>query len=146
MQAELLSLDSPAGSEALEKKRRTISLLGQLVAKMHAAGIYHADLHLKNILLSESTEGSKLYLLDLDAARILNPLSDYRKCMNLLRLYRSAQKVNRRRRVIARTDLLRFLHSYAEESSRPVKELVARLRRMLPFWRVKWKLSDMFGV
>jgi len=146
LQTELLDFKHPPGREAIEKKRQTISVLGCLIAKMHAAGIYHADLHLKNILMSEDRVRPTLYVLDLDAARILRPFSDFRKCLNLLRLYRSARKVNARNRVISRTDIFRFLRSYAGESSRSASELAAKLERMLPLWRLKWKFSDMLGV
>jgi tRNA A-37 threonylcarbamoyl transferase component Bud32 len=146
LQAEFLAIEHPPERGTIKKKRQIMSLSGGLVAKMHDAGIYHADLHLKNILISEEEESPKLYLLDFDAAKIFRPLSDLRKCLNLLRLYRSAEKVNRRNHVITRTDLLRFLHSYAGKSSNSFRELVAKLNRMLPLWRLKWKLSDMLGV
>jgi tRNA A-37 threonylcarbamoyl transferase component Bud32 len=146
LEAELASLGHPAKGETLGRKRRTISSLGRLVAKMHEAGIWHADLHLKNILLAQEDDGPKLYLLDLDAARVMNPLSGFRRRLNILRLYRSVEKANRRGRVITRTDLLRFLRSYAEHSSRPLRESAVKLGRMLPLWRLKWKLSDALGV
>jgi len=146
LEAELAALVRPVDREVLTRKRRVISLLGRLVAKMHAAGIWHADLHLKNILLSGEKADPALYLLDLDRARVFDPLPDFRKRSNLLRLYRSIRKVNRRGEVITRTDLLRFLRSYAEESSLPVRVLTEGLGRMLPAWRLKWKLSDALGV
>lgn len=146
LQAELAALGRATDAETLAKKRRTISLLGKLVADMHGAGIWHADLHLKNVLLAEEDGGPKLYLLDLDAAMIFGTLSDFRKRINLMRLYRSVEKVNRESKVITRTDLLRFLCAYAEGSSQSVRVLVERLSRMLPFWRLKWKLSDVLGV
>ena len=146
LQSALLAVNESAGGKTVERKRCLIPLLGRLIAKMHEAGIYHADLHLKNVLVAGEEKDPMMYLIDLDAAKVFRPLSDFRKCLNLLRLYRSAQKVNRRRRVITRADLLRFLRSYAEESSRPTSELAAKLGRMLPVWRVKWKLSDMLGV
>lgn len=146
LQTELLTLGCSPENQAIMRKRRSASLLGCLIAKMHAAGIYHADLHLKNILVAEEESRPKLYVLDLDAARIFRSFSDFRRCLNLLRLYRSVQKVNKRSRVITRTDMLRFLRSYAEESSRSVRGLAAKLERMLPVWRLKWKLSDVLGV
>ena len=146
LQAEMLDYKRPSGKEAIEKKRRAISALGHIVAKMHGAGIYHADLHLKNILMCDDQARPRLYVLDLDAAMIFKPLSDFRKCLNLLRLYRSVRKINARNRVVSRTDVLRFLHSYTEESSRSTGELIAKLERMLPWWRLKWKFSDMLGI
>jgi tRNA A-37 threonylcarbamoyl transferase component Bud32 len=144
--AELLSLECPPDQGTIAQKRRTIARLGCLIAKMHDAGIYHADLHLKNILVSEAQDTPKLYVLDFDAARIFPMLSDFRRTLNILRLYRSVLKVNKDNRAITRTDAFRFLHSYAGESSRSVRELIGKIEKMLPFWHMKWKISDMFGV
>jgi len=133
---------SPPDRESIAEKRRCIDSLGRLIARMHGAGIYHADLHLKNILKS----GDDLYLLDLDAARIFGRMSGYRKRANLLRLYRSVRKINRRRTAITRTDLLRFVRSYAAASGQPEKILAKELIRMLPSWRLKWRLSDLMKI
>jgi tRNA A-37 threonylcarbamoyl transferase component Bud32 len=133
---------APIDRESIAEKRRCIDSFGRLIARMHGAGIYHADLHLKNVLKS----GDELYLLDLDAARIFGRMSDYRKRANLLRLYRSVQKINRRKRAITRTDLLRFAHSYAAESGRSEKILSKELTKMLPPWRLKWWLSDLMKI
>lgn len=147
--ADLETASGESGA-SLTGKRRAIYSLGKLIAKMHAAGIWHADLHLKNVFLAVAEQdeegGPKLYLLDLDAARILRPLADYRRYGNLLRLYRSVVKVNRRGRVITRTDLLRFLKSYADESSCSTRELIDKIERLLPLWQLKWKFSDALGV
>jgi tRNA A-37 threonylcarbamoyl transferase component Bud32 len=141
LQEEALAFD-PHDLEAVRSKRRCIDSLGRLIGRMHAAGIYHADLHLKNILKS----GEKLYLLDLDAARICRPLPERRKLMNLLRLYRSAQKINRRRPVITRADLLRFARAYSAESNISQENLLRDIREMLPLWRLKWRLSDLLKI
>ncbi len=149
LQRELLSAD-PLERGFVERKRVVASLLGRLVARMHAAGIYHADLHLKNVLLSGADEQPELSVLDLDAAAICERLSDFRKCMNILRLYRSAQKVNRlagsAKPLVSRSDAVCFLEAYAEEAGVPLKDLMRRVTRMLPLWRIKWNLSDRLGV
>ena len=132
----------PRDRQAIREKRQCIRSAGRLVARMHDAGIQHADLHLKNILKS----GDMLYLLDFDAARFRNPLPERAKRMNLLRLYRSVQKINRNRPVITRTDVIRFMRSYAGETGHSKEALLKGLRRMLPAWRLKWRLSDMLKV
>ncbi len=127
---------------AIANKRRCIEALGQLVAQMHDAGIYHADLHLKNVLKS----GDALYVLDLDGASIRKPLSGFRRRMNILRLCRSAEKINRRKPVITRTDMTRFVEAYAAESGIPPEKILRELRKMMPLWRLKWRLSDLIRV
>ena len=62
---------------------------GLLVRKMHDLGVWHADLHLKNILLDNQMNP---WLLDLDKARHLPFLPDYLKQMNLKRFFRSCRK------------------------------------------------------
>ncbi len=150
LEAALATLGRPADRDRLVRKRRVIALLGRLVAKMHAAGIWHADLHLSNVLLTEDEGEPELFLLDLDRAKVFDRLPDFRKRSNILRLYRSVRKVNRRHNAITRTDLLRFLRSYAGGTSQPARqsarELARRLGRMLPAWRLKWKLSDALGI
>ena len=145
--AEFSTFGPELSTEEAERKRLLISMLGELVAGMHAAGILHADLHLKNVLASHEEDGGiKLYMLDLDAARVREPLSDFGRCANLLRLYRSVEKLNRKHTIISRSDVLRFIQAYAAKSSQPSGQLIARLKRLLPMWRLKWKLSDTLGI
>ena len=61
---------------------------GVQIRKMHELGVYHADLQLKNILVSDDTS----YLIDFDNARVRAPLSKFDRDRNLLRLRRSIQK------------------------------------------------------
>lgn len=142
LQEAALAFAAPTNRRNVAEKRRCIHLLGRLIARMHRARIYHADLHLKNILKA----GEELYVLDLDAARIFGRMSDLRKRANLLRLYRSVQKINRGRQVITRTDLMRFVRSYAAESEQAEKTLARELTKMLPPWRLKWWLSDLMKI
>jgi hypothetical protein len=62
---------------------------GLLVRKMHELGVYHADLHLKNILLDNRM---KPWLLDLDKAWHMRLLPDFLRWMNLKRFFRSCRK------------------------------------------------------
>ncbi|HHT9146519.1 MAG TPA: lipopolysaccharide kinase InaA family protein, partial [Candidatus Wunengus sp. YC61] len=58
------------------------------------AGIYHADLHLKNILLKkDSNEEFTAYIIDLDKSVVLNKLNIQQRIRNLLRLDRSLEKL-----------------------------------------------------
>lgn len=61
---------------------------GVQIRKMHELGVLHADLQLKNILVSEDAA----YLIDFDNARVRKPLSKRDRDRNLLRLRRSIQK------------------------------------------------------
>lgn len=123
-------------------KKSIIFILAQLIRDMHDAGIYHADLHLKNILLKEESNGKfHAYIIDFDKSVVSHTLSIEQKMKNLLRLNRSLEKLrwfsgetNTPERVtkegkmpekgnisaslskkidsISRTDRIRFLKSY----------------------------------
>ena len=62
---------------------------GVLVRKMHELGVWHADLHLKNILLDDQMNP---WLLDLDKALHLPVLPEFMRQMNLKRFFRSCRK------------------------------------------------------
>jgi hypothetical protein len=62
---------------------------GGLVRKMHDLGVWHADLHLKNILLDEQLNP---WILDLDKALHLPVLPDFMRQLNLKRFFRSCRK------------------------------------------------------
>ncbi|WP_035387177.1 3-deoxy-D-manno-octulosonic acid kinase [Ferrimonas senticii] len=61
--------------------------LGQVLAQFHQAGVYHADLNARNILLDEQ----QFYLIDFDQGRIRKPEAKWQQA-NLARLQRSLQK------------------------------------------------------
>ena len=68
-----------------------VSLLracGELIHRMHEAGVLHADLQLKNLFVS----GNDVFLLDFDRARIKTRIGNWRRVCNLLRLRRSFDK------------------------------------------------------
>ncbi|HHT9136572.1 MAG TPA: lipopolysaccharide kinase InaA family protein [Candidatus Wunengus sp. YC60] len=77
-----------------KSKKPVIFALVKLVRNMHDAGIYHADLHLKNILLKKDTNGEfTAYIIDLDKSVVLNKLDIHQRIKNLLRLDRSLDKL-----------------------------------------------------
>ncbi|MDO8141230.1 MAG: lipopolysaccharide kinase InaA family protein [Candidatus Brocadiales bacterium] len=77
-----------------KSKKPVIFALVKLVRNMHDAGIYHADLHLKNILLKEgSSREFTAYIIDLDKSVVLNKLDIHQRIKNLLRLDRSLDKL-----------------------------------------------------
>ncbi|WP_267459555.1 3-deoxy-D-manno-octulosonic acid kinase [Shewanella avicenniae] len=61
--------------------------LGQLIAKFHQRGVYHADLNAKNILLSNG----QFYLIDFDRGELRDATPDWQRS-NMERLLRSFRK------------------------------------------------------
>lgn len=62
--------------------------IGVLIRRMHDLGVYHADLHVGNIILVN--QGA--YLIDFDKAKQFGTLDQRKRAQNLMRLYRSFRK------------------------------------------------------
>ncbi|MBI2421710.1 MAG: hypothetical protein HYV27_02690 [Candidatus Hydrogenedentes bacterium] len=61
---------------------------GHAIRRMHDAGIWHADLQVKNILI----HGAKALLIDFDAAKQVDSMRRTQRWRNLYRLRRSCEK------------------------------------------------------
>jgi tRNA A-37 threonylcarbamoyl transferase component Bud32 len=130
------------------EKRELIRQAGRLVRKMHEAGIYHFDLHLKNFVVELREGGPRcLHIIDFDRSTITYPLTSDKWFANLLRLDRSAEKWRAKGLSITQTDRLRFLRSYLEGDEeresfvkRHLKGLLRRRRR----YRVGWAVERLF--
>ena len=68
--------------------------LGQLIRRLHLAGIYHADLNANNILIDNH---DRFYLIDFDKA-VIKTVTAARGQANLGRLLRSLNKISIQRR------------------------------------------------
>ena len=85
------------------------------VRRMHNAGVVHADLHLKNLLVGEGPDGpaSVAWVIDLDLARRgPAPLALRTRVQNLARLFRSVEKHRRAGREIAAAEVEAFCKAY----------------------------------
>ena len=71
-------------------RRRFAEALGQLFARLHAAGVYHNDLKDANLLVRRAADGTlAFYLLDLERVRRPYVLSMRRRVKNLAQLHRT---------------------------------------------------------
>ena len=75
-------------AESNKDNAAILAAIGRAIRSMHDAGVYHADLHVENILVNDE----HVYLIDFDNAHRHDPLSAVRRARNLLRLRRSLQK------------------------------------------------------
>ena len=128
----------------LEVKRRkaVIEKAGESVRKIHQAGIYHADLHLKNFLVEE--KGPKVYLIDFDKSKIFPLLKPSRRMQNLKRLDRSAEKLTRYGLPLTKGDKRAFCHAYAsgDKEIRPyLKNYLKRYRWHTILHRWGWWIA-----
>jgi Lipopolysaccharide kinase (Kdo/WaaP) family. len=129
---DLIELLLHSGENPLfEQKKRIINELAKSVNDMHNVGIYHADLHLKNILVkSDPCGGVHVYIIDLDKSKQYEKISFQRRMKNIMRLDRSVVKMRRKNRElfsktfpVSKTDRIRFLKKYIELDSKYVKPL-----------------------
>lgn len=93
--------------------------VAQLLAKMHDAGFLHRDLNLTNLLYDCS---GRLFLVDLDTARLMRTISAAQTCSELANFARNAQRCKK----LPGRMMVEFLSEYC------------RLRR-LGDWRPWWK-------
>jgi 3-deoxy-D-manno-octulosonic acid kinase len=96
-QADLLTHRIPKAKDLLQVLKQAQSKdfynqLGQLIAKFHNAGVFHADLNIQNILQDESGE---FWLIDFDRAKMRSPNQKWQD-NNLSRLKRSFIKEKER--------------------------------------------------
>jgi 3-deoxy-D-manno-octulosonic acid kinase len=128
----------PAG-ETLVAKRKIIRSAGSLLRKFHQAGFFHADLQLKNLLVTDG----KVLIIDLDRSYRKPSLSAQERVKNLLRLNRSADKWKRYGLPVSLRDRWRFFLAYAE-SDQEIRETLRRALRTYSirsfFHRLRWSL------
>lgn len=111
-----------------KKKKKIIHQVALAVQKMHNVGIYHGDLHLKNILLQEGVEDDfYVYIIDLDKSKLRSRINITTRMKNLYRLDRSVEKMAMfyKKNVypfgnsfpISKTDRVRFLREYMRDNT-----------------------------
>jgi 3-deoxy-D-manno-octulosonic acid kinase len=76
-------------------QRALAARAGRAVGRMHAAGVFHADLNLTNVVVHPGRDGDDVTLLDFDRARLrATPLGPRARRRNLARLARSLAKLD----------------------------------------------------
>lgn len=67
---------------------------GRQIGRMHAGGVAHPDLNLRNLLAADTDGRPEVYLLDFDRARLFaGPVPEPRRGRDLRRLARSVRKL-----------------------------------------------------
>ncbi len=89
--------------------------IAQAIARCHNAGLYHADLHVKNVLVRVRGDDAEAFVIDLDRARLYDRVPPRMRLANLARLNRSIEKWPSTRRAIGPRDKLRFFRAYQQE-------------------------------
>lgn len=158
------------GGIKFAERKKIIETVAKTIRKMHDAGLYHTDLHLKNILI-QSTSGDtppspipsikrgergvlrgkkgvcefKAYIIDMDKAKRMNVVSARLRVRNLIRLDRSIEKLKAKAKLRMvttpiRTDKLRFLKAYTGNDA-DLKQSVRTPARTYLLHRLLWRLG-----
>jgi tRNA A-37 threonylcarbamoyl transferase component Bud32 len=92
---------------------RVMGAVAKSLRVLHGAGVYHADLNLKNILVRNENGGAKAYIIDLDKAKLfLRPVPVELAKRNLDRLLRSVTKLDPERAYFPPSLWHRFMDRY----------------------------------
>ncbi|HSU12944.1 lipopolysaccharide kinase InaA family protein [Longimicrobium sp.] len=95
------------------RRRAVLAEAGRQMGMMHAAGVAHPDVNLRNLLVAPGHGDPEVYLLDFDRADVgTNPVSAARRVRDLRRLARSARKL---RTGLAAADWLAFRAGYGDD-------------------------------
>lgn len=101
------------------RRRALATAAGRVVAAMHRAGVFHADLNLTN-LLAPASGAVEVTVLDFDRARLASgPLGRRARRNNLERLARSLRKLDPGGRLAAPEDIAAFHAAYAGAPEAP---------------------------
>lgn len=150
----MVLLLNPEKIQFVAQKRQIINKVAKAVKEMHDAGIYHADLHLKNILVQFAEGGEvNVYIIDLDKSKQCEKISIYKRMKNIMRLDRSVEKMLRGNRdtfgetflfPISKTDKLRFLKEYVASGNLPDYVQAGKSVKSLRYYIQSYRTSHNF--
>lgn len=103
---------------SLSQRRQVVLAAARVIARLHAAGIQHADLNLTNVLVRFEAETPAVLLIDFDRARVFPaPLQGPRCQRNLRRLRRSIKKLDPHGQYFSAQDLSLLLRAYRQHQA-----------------------------
>jgi len=124
-----------AGDGVGEGANRWLFETGVETRRMHEAGVWHADLHVKNVLVT----GDGVTLIDFDRSRVLSTVPERGRRLNLFRFDRSVVKLSLKGVVVPRECRLGFFAGYTDGEDDP--ERLLRMGERSQIWhRLAWRL------
>lgn len=124
-----------------------IKAVAGALAAMHREGIYHRDLHLKNILIERCRNSMpEIFIIDFDRAVCKNSLTSKERLKNLLRLNRSIEKYKTRGGAVTRGDQCRLFKEYFILSGEPSELFHKNIKRygfLLKLRKALWKMETL---
>jgi len=142
----LNGLKQKPSEQRFKEKKCLFQSIARAVVKMHSEGIYHSDLHLKNILIRQRDDDiPEIYIIDFDKADIKERLRPREKVKNLLRFNRSIEKYKLKGGTITRADQMRFIKEYFKKDKEVAYLFEKNMRRyilLLKLRKLKWSLLN----
>lgn len=74
------------------QQRQVAATLGRCLRRFHDVGGTHPDLHAGNLMIENSGEDARAWIIDLDRARVRDRVSPRRRMREIMRLHRSLEK------------------------------------------------------
>lgn len=118
--------------EQLRAKRELIRAFGRTVGRMHAAGIFHGDLKLVNVLARQEKNGWRFFFIDNERTKKFYILPPWLRLKNLVQVNMPP------RETISSTDQMRFFKAYMSENpkirdnwKRWAKKVITKTNRRL---------------
>ncbi len=140
-----LAQRTPLDREQAVRRVRILEATARTIRRMHDVGIYHADLHVKNVMISRSGGDERPILVDFDKSTVeAGSLRREARERNLIRFDRSMAKLNRRGAELTAADRWRFFRAYDEEAPLdPLarRALASRRHRALRWHEANWRLA-----
>src|SRR5262249_61610272 len=103
------------GKPAGEGREAVVTAVARAIARMHEAGIAHADLNLTNILVQAATNSPTVLFIDFDRARVFPAALPLRQRERALRrLHRSLNKLDPGGLLSSPADLEVFCRAYRQ--------------------------------
>ena len=138
----LNQLQDKSRAQRFRAKAGIFEALAHAFSAMHRSGIYHRDLHLKNVLLRDVTphRAPEVFIIDFDRALVKPALHPWEKLNNLMRFNRSIEKFRAYSGLaVTRGDQMRLCRAYLAENGDAARLLPRALRQ----YRVMTKLRMM---
>jgi tRNA A-37 threonylcarbamoyl transferase component Bud32 len=105
---------------------------------MHDKGFLHADLNMKNILISRATP-ENIFIIDWDKSVLKNYLTEPERSSNIIRFCRSMEKLKQQEIPVTENDQELFLNSYwrnLEKASVDLEKLKQTVKRRRLIWNI----------
>ncbi|MBL8796334.1 MAG: serine/threonine protein phosphatase [Planctomycetia bacterium] len=132
----------PAARQTQQRQQLAVEL-GRFLARLHVQGVIHDDLHAGNILVRQEPDDALwLYLIDLHAIRVGQPLGWRARVANLVLLNRYFSIRS------SRADRMRFWHAYfraAQPQAEPHRKRLLAQQLELQTWKSDlrfWRQRD----